>query len=89
MWAAPLVVASYHVPGMTFLARAYDVVSLAYRGVRANTCRTMSDISEVTRGRLRRLNLIMVFPSIAVGGVLLVALDTESWWDAAVLGLVV
>ncbi|KIF70919.1 histidine kinase [Streptomyces sp. AcH 505] len=47
----------------------------------------MSDISEVTRGRLRRLNLIMVFPSIAVGGVLLVALDTESWWDAAVLGL--
>lgn len=79
--------ASYHVPGMTFLAHAYDVVSLAYRGVRANTCRTMSDISEVTRGRLRRLNLMMVFPSIAVGGVLLVALDTESWWDAAVLGL--
>ncbi|MEU6608396.1 histidine kinase [Streptomyces shenzhenensis] len=47
----------------------------------------MSDIAEVTRGRLRRLNLIMVLPPVVVGGVLMVALDAESWWDAVVLGL--
>ncbi|MGW4731119.1 sensor histidine kinase [Streptomyces shenzhenensis] len=46
----------------------------------------MSDIAEVTRGRLRRLNLIMVLPPVVVGGVLMVALDAESWWDAVVLG---
>lgn len=72
---------------MTFPAGSYDVASLAYRRVRANTGRTMSDISEATRGRLRRLNLIMVFPSIAAAGVLLVALDADSWWDVVVLGL--
>ncbi|RMB80637.1 sensor histidine kinase [Streptomyces shenzhenensis] len=47
----------------------------------------MSDIAEATRGRLRRLNLVMVLPPVAVGGVLTVALDAGSWWDAVVLGL--
>ncbi|MFJ8599794.1 sensor histidine kinase [Streptomyces shenzhenensis] len=47
----------------------------------------MSDTAEATRGRLRRLNLIMILPPVAVGGTLTVALDAESWRDAAVLGL--
>ncbi|MGI5438597.1 sensor histidine kinase [Streptomyces shenzhenensis] len=47
----------------------------------------MSDTAEATRGRLRRLNLVMVLPPVAVGGVLTVALDAKSWWDAVVLGL--
>ncbi|MEU1304521.1 sensor histidine kinase [Streptomyces shenzhenensis] len=47
----------------------------------------MSDTAEATRGRLRRLNLVMVLPPVAVGGVLTVALDAGSWWDAVVLGL--
>ncbi|MGW7757502.1 sensor histidine kinase [Streptomyces violaceusniger] len=48
----------------------------------------MSEITEATtQGRLRRLNLITLLPVVAVGGVLLVALDAESWSDAVVLGL--
>ncbi|AQW49463.1 sensor histidine kinase [Streptomyces violaceusniger] len=48
----------------------------------------MSEITEATtQGRLRRLNLITLLPVVAVGGVLLVTLDAESWSDAVVLGL--
>ncbi|MFE9069157.1 sensor histidine kinase [Streptomyces violaceusniger] len=48
----------------------------------------MSEITEATtQGRLRRLNLITLLPVVAVGGVLLVALDAESWSDAVILGL--
>ncbi|MEV1082327.1 histidine kinase [Streptomyces sp. NPDC050211] len=48
----------------------------------------MSEITEATaQGRLRRLNLILVLPMVAVSGVLMVALDAESWLDAVVLGL--
>ncbi|MGW3565190.1 sensor histidine kinase [Streptomyces sp. NPDC000941] len=48
----------------------------------------MSEITEATtQGRLRRLNLITLLPVVTVGGVLLVALDAESWPDAVVLGL--
>ncbi|MBB5791155.1 sensor histidine kinase [Jiangella mangrovi] len=34
-----------------------------------------------TRGQLRRLNLLMVLPAVALGGVLTVALDAETWVD--------
>ncbi|MEE1804714.1 histidine kinase [Streptomyces sp. NPDC101062] len=48
----------------------------------------MSEITEATtQGRLRRLNLIMLLPVIAVSGVYLVALDAGSWSDAVVLSL--
>lgn len=48
----------------------------------------MSETTETaTQGRLRNLNLVMVLPLIAVGGVLLVAMDAQNWWHAAVLGL--
>ncbi|MFJ8792212.1 sensor histidine kinase [Streptomyces sp. NPDC102462] len=48
----------------------------------------MSDITEpMTQGRLRQLNLIMLLPVLTTSGVLLVALDAESWSDAVVLGL--
>ncbi|MFI6701245.1 sensor histidine kinase [Streptomyces sp. NPDC050509] len=48
----------------------------------------MSEITEATtQERLRRLNLTMLLPVVAVGGVYLVALDAESWSDAVVLGL--
>lgn len=48
----------------------------------------MSDITEpMAQGRLRQLNLIMLLPVLTTSGVLLVALDAESWSDAVVLGL--
>lgn len=40
-----------------------------------------------TQGQLRKLNLTMLLPPIAVAGVVVVALDARSWWDAAILGL--
>ncbi|MGC7096034.1 sensor histidine kinase [Amycolatopsis lurida] len=43
--------------------------------------------SEESQGRLRRLNLTMLLPVVAVGGTLAVALDARSWPDAAVLSL--
>ncbi|KAA0942789.1 sensor histidine kinase [Streptomyces apricus] len=42
--------------------------------------------SDVTRDRLRRLNLVMLLPPLAAAGALCVALDAETWWQAAVLG---
>ena len=45
------------------------------------------DSTETTPRRLRRLNLTMLLPPIAVGGVLVVALDARTWWDAAILSL--
>ncbi|WP_116950936.1 sensor histidine kinase [Jiangella endophytica] len=47
----------------------------------------MSEVTEATQGRLRRLNLLMVLPAVTVGGVLAVALDVETWRDGVVLGL--
>ncbi|MFE2444597.1 hypothetical protein ACFXDF_21550 [Streptomyces sp. NPDC059426] len=47
----------------------------------------MPEITEATtQGRLRQLNLITLLPVIAVGGVLLVALDAESWSDVVSAG---
>ncbi|MEU4835134.1 hypothetical protein [Streptosporangium sp. NPDC023615] len=40
-----------------------------------------------TRGRLSRLNLVMFLPLLTAVGVLLVARDAGTWWQAAVLGL--
>lgn len=40
-----------------------------------------------SQGRLRELNLVMLLPMVAVGGVLAVAVDARSWGDAVVLGL--
>lgn len=37
--------------------------------------------------RLRRLNLVMLLPPIAVAGVLVVAKDARTWWEAVVLSL--
>ncbi|MFC5902735.1 sensor histidine kinase [Streptomyces zhihengii] len=42
--------------------------------------------SEETRGRLRRLNLVMLLPPLAFAGAATVAFDAESWTQAAVLG---
>ncbi|WP_329074616.1 sensor histidine kinase [Streptomyces niveus] len=82
------VVASHHVRAMTFLTAMHDVVSLVYRKTSTDTGRTMSEFTEATsKGRLRRLNLITLLPVIAVSGVYLVALDSESWSDVVVLGL--
>lgn len=38
-----------------------------------------------TQGRLRTLNLTMLLPAVAVGGVIVVATDAQTWWHA--LGL--
>ncbi|MFF3484039.1 sensor histidine kinase [Streptomyces sp. NPDC002701] len=42
--------------------------------------------SDVTRGRLRRLNLVMLLPPLAAAGSLCVAVDAGTWWQVAVLG---
>ncbi|MEV6868586.1 histidine kinase [Streptosporangium subroseum] len=47
----------------------------------------MSERTERTRGRLRRLNLVMFLPLLAAVGALLVATDAETWWQAVVLGV--
>ncbi|MBF8193504.1 sensor histidine kinase [Nonomuraea sp. K274] len=47
----------------------------------------MSEHTERTRGRLRRLNLVMFLPLLVAVGALLVARDAETWWQAIVLGL--
>lgn len=49
--------------------------------------RTMSEHTEATRGRLRRLNLIMFLPLLAAVGALLVATDARTWWHVMVLSL--
>lgn len=48
----------------------------------------MSDVdTEPARGQLRRLNLTMFFPVLAVAGVAVVVMDARTWWHAVVLGL--
>ncbi|MFJ9031385.1 histidine kinase [Streptomyces sp. NPDC102274] len=47
----------------------------------------VSEDAEPTQGRLRRLNLTLLLPPIALGGVVVVAIDSRTWWDVAVLGL--
>lgn len=49
--------------------------------------RAVSAPPEQARGRLHRLNLVMLFPLIAATGVLLVAMDSRTWSHAVVLGL--
>lgn len=44
-------------------------------------------MAEVMRGRLRRLNLVMMLPPLAVVGGVLVAVDARNWWDAGLLTL--
>jgi two-component system sensor histidine kinase DesK len=39
------------------------------------------------QGRLHRLNLVMFLPVIAAVGVLLVVMDSRTWWHVVVLGL--
>lgn len=41
--------------------------------------------AETARGRLRRWNRVTFAPPLAVVGVLLVAIDARTWWDAAAL----
>ncbi|MFW5417751.1 sensor histidine kinase [Nocardiopsis sp. CNT-189] len=45
-----------------------------------------SEQTENTQGRLRRLNLEIVTGAVSAIGALLVATDSDSWWDAALLG---
>ncbi|RZQ62343.1 sensor histidine kinase [Amycolatopsis suaedae] len=40
-----------------------------------------------TRGRLRRLNLIMMVPPLVGVGALLVVIDARTWWGAVVLSM--
>ncbi|SEG16601.1 two-component system, NarL family, sensor histidine kinase DesK [Nonomuraea solani] len=42
--------------------------------------------TEPAQGRLRKLNLTMFLPLLAFAGVLVVAKDARSWWEALVLG---
>ncbi|MEU8377591.1 histidine kinase [Streptosporangium sp. NPDC048865] len=46
----------------------------------------VSQDTEPARGRLRRLNLALFLPVLATVGVLLVAQDARSWWEALVMG---
>lgn len=47
----------------------------------------MTEHTETTPRRLRKLNLTMVLPPLAVGGTLVVAIDARSWWEALMLTL--
>ncbi|MFE4368437.1 histidine kinase [Streptomyces sp. NPDC056835] len=47
----------------------------------------MPEDTEPTQARLRRLNLTMLLPPIALGGVMVVATQSRTWWDVAVLSL--
>ncbi|GAA1298261.1 sensor histidine kinase [Saccharothrix xinjiangensis] len=42
--------------------------------------------AEPARGQLRRINLTMFLPLLAVSGTITVAVYARSWWEAAVLG---
>ncbi|MCG5215872.1 histidine kinase [Streptosporangium soli] len=46
-----------------------------------------SEQTEATQGQLRTLNLNIVSASLSAVGALLVAIDAQTWWQAAVLGL--
>jgi two-component system sensor histidine kinase DesK len=45
----------------------------------------LSEHNEVSQGRLRRLNLVLQVPPIALAGAMLVVLDTQVWWGTAAL----
>ncbi|MFV2019669.1 sensor histidine kinase [Micromonospora sp. LOL_023] len=45
----------------------------------------MPEHTEPTRRRLRKLNLIMLVPPLAVGGAAVVVADSRTWWDAVIL----
>ncbi|PRX99041.1 two-component system sensor histidine kinase DesK [Allonocardiopsis opalescens] len=47
----------------------------------------MAERTETTQGTLRRLNLSVVHGSLSAVGALLVASDSDSWWEACVLVL--
>jgi two-component system sensor histidine kinase DesK len=47
----------------------------------------MSDRTEATRGRLRRLNIGIQLAVLVPVGTLLVVIDARTWWEAVVLGL--
>ena len=51
--------------------------------------RPLSDTAdaEPARGQLRRINLTMFLPLIAVAGTISVAIYARSWWEAVVLGV--
>ncbi|MEU6646898.1 histidine kinase [Saccharomonospora sp. NPDC046836] len=46
----------------------------------------VSEDTEPAQGQLRKLNLTLFIPLLAVVGVLVVAVDARSWWEALVLG---
>ncbi|MEV4016819.1 histidine kinase [Nonomuraea angiospora] len=46
-----------------------------------------SEQTEQTQGQLRKLNVGIVSGSISAVGSLLVATDTDSWWDALLMGV--
>ncbi|MDG4762696.1 histidine kinase [Solwaraspora sp. WMMD406] len=45
----------------------------------------MPEHTEPTRRRLRKLNLVMLVPPLAVGGAAVVVADSRTWWDAVIL----
>jgi len=45
----------------------------------------MPEHTEPTRRRLRKLNLVMLVPPLAVGGAIVVVADSRTWWDALIL----
>ena len=47
----------------------------------------MAERPEPARGRLHRLNLVTLLPLLTATGVLIVAMDSRTWWHAVVLGL--
>lgn len=72
---------------MTIPPDGYDAASLVTGPAGTNTGLTMSEVTESTQGRLRRLNLMMLFPVVVVAGVLTVAFDAQAWWHVVVLAL--
>lgn len=46
----------------------------------------MSEQEQQPQDRLRRLNLVMMFPLVVLGGAVTVAVDARTWWQGAVLG---
>lgn len=51
-----------------------------------STCAVTSEpLAEGSRAKLKGLNLFMLLPIIAAGGVLHVALEARNWWHAAIL----
>ncbi|MBK1789392.1 sensor histidine kinase [Prauserella cavernicola] len=47
----------------------------------------MSERADSIKGRMRRLNRLMLVPPLAVVGTVLVVVDAETWWEAVVLAM--